>query len=136
MESPVVLIGICGVIFLFIFLYFLPVGLWITARFSGVDLKLIELLFMRIRRVPPRVIVNSMIVAHKAGLKVSTVNLETHQIAGGNVDAVVKAMMMAKMSNIDLTFEQIARRDLAGDDVIEMVKELKESANLKNINTF
>ncbi|NVK84486.1 MAG: flotillin-like FloA family protein [Cytophagia bacterium] len=137
MEDYTALISVIGgILVILMFLYFVPVGLWITARFSGVDLKLIELLFMKIRRVPPQVIVQSMIVAHKAGLKVSTISLETHHIAGGNVESVIKAMIMANMSNIDLTFEQVARLDLAGEDVFEKVKQLKESASLKNINTF
>ena len=79
------LIVFAAVVFLFVFLYFVPVNLWITAIFSGVKVGLFELVFMRIRKVPPGIIVTSMITATKAGLSVTTTELETHYLAGGNV---------------------------------------------------
>ena len=67
-----------GLIILFVFLYFVPVNLWITAIFSNVKVGLLELVGMRIRKVPPGVIVNSLITATKAGLNLTTNDLETH----------------------------------------------------------
>lgn len=130
MEYLIFLIG--GIILLFIFLYFVPVNLWITAVFSGVRVNLFELIFMRIRKVPPSVIVNSMITATKAGLKVTTRELETHYLASGNVPAVIKALISADKANISLSFKQATAIDLAGRDVFEAVQ---ISVNPKVITT-
>lgn len=111
-----------GVILFFIFLYFVPVNLWITALFSGVRVGLMELVFMRIRKVSPHLIVNSLITATKAGLNVKMADLETHYMAGGNVTAVIKALISAEKANIGLTFNQAAAIDLAGRDVFEAVQ--------------
>ncbi len=123
---------VAAIIVLLIFLYFVPVNLWITAIFSGVRVGLLELVFMRIRKVPPSVIVNSMITATKAGLKVSTQELETHYLAGGNVGSVIKALISADKANINLSFQQATAIDLAGRDVFEAVQ---ISVNPKVITT-
>ncbi|MHB9147379.1 MAG: flotillin-like protein FloA [Candidatus Amoebophilus sp.] len=115
-----------------LFLYFFPVNLWITALFSGVRVSLFELVFMRIRRVPPRVIVESMITATKAGLQVTTTEIETHYLAGGNVPSVIRALISADKANIKLTFKQATAIDLAGRDVFQAVQ---ISVNPKVINT-
>jgi uncharacterized protein YqfA (UPF0365 family) len=111
-----------GIILFFIFLYFVPVNLWITAIFSGVRVGLFELVFMRIRKVPPRVIVESLITATKAGLKLTSNELETHYLAGGNVPNVIRAMISADKANIQLAFKQATAIDLAGRDVFEAVQ--------------
>lgn len=132
-----------GIILFFLFLYFVPVNLWITAIFSQVRVSLAELVFMRIRKVPPSVIVNSLITATKAGLKIAeeentprrslkTSDLETHYLAGGNVPQVIRALISADKANIDLTFKQATAIDLAGRDVFEAVQ---ISVNPKVINT-
>lgn len=137
----VVIIG--GIVLFFTFLYFVPVNLWITAIFSGVKVGLLELVFMRIRKVPPSVIVNSLITATKAGLTIpetegapprplKTQELETHYLAGGNVPQVIKALISADKANINLTFKQATAIDLAGRDVFEAVQ---ISVNPKVINT-
>lgn len=127
-----VFILILALIFVFVLLYFIPLNLWITARFSGVKVGLLELVFMRIRKVPPSIIVNSMITATKAGLKITTTDLETHYLAGGNVPSVIKALISADKANINLTFKQATAIDLAGRDVFEAVQ---FSVNPKVINT-
>lgn len=116
----------------FLFLYFVPVNLWITALFSGVRVGLFELVFMRIRNVPPRVIVESLITATKAGLKVTTSEIETHYLAGGHVPSVIRALISADKANISLSFKQATAIDLAGRDVFEAVQ---ISVNPKVINT-
>ncbi|MGI2298913.1 flotillin-like protein FloA [Candidatus Cardinium hertigii] len=115
-----------------IFFYFFPVGLWITARFSGVQVGLFELVFMRIRKVPPAVIVDGLIVATKAGLKLTLTEVETHYLAGGHVPSVIKALISADKANIGLSFKQATAIDLAGRDVFEAVQ---ISVNPKVINT-
>ncbi|HEX9650855.1 MAG TPA: flotillin-like protein FloA [Cyclobacteriaceae bacterium] len=110
-----------SIVLFFVFLYFVPVNLWITAIFSGVSVGLFELVFMRIRKVPPRIIVESMITATKAGLKLTTTELETHFLAGGNVPNVIRALISADKANITLDFKQATAIDLAGRDVFEAV---------------
>jgi uncharacterized protein YqfA (UPF0365 family) len=121
-----------GVVLFFTFLYFVPLNLWITARFSGVKIGLFELVFMRIRKVPPSIIVNSLITISKAGIQLTTSDLETHYLAGGNVRGVIKALISADKANISLTFKQAAAIDLAGRDVFEAVQ---ISVNPQVINT-
>src|SRR6188768_3702629 len=121
-----------GIILFFVFLYFVPVNLWITAIFSGVRVGLAELVFMRIRKVPPRVVVESLITATKAGLKLTTRELETHYLAGGNVPNVIRALISADKANITLSFKQATAIDLAGRDVFQAVQ---ISVNPKVITT-
>lgn len=133
MDSlPYLLIIFGAVILFFIFLYFVPVNLWITAIFSGVRVGLLELVAMRIRKVPPSIIVNSMITASKAGISVTTTDLETHYLAGGNVPNVIRALISADKANIALSFKQAAAIDLAGREVFEAVQ---ISVNPKVITT-
>src|SRR5882762_484774 len=121
-----------GIIFFFMFMYFVPVGLWITAIFAGVKITIGELIGMRIRKVPPGIIVNSLITATKAGLTVTTRELETHYLAGGNVPNVIRALISAEKANISLTFKQATAINLAGRDVFEAVQ---ISVNPKVITT-
>lgn len=110
-------------ILLLVLLYFVPVGLFITAYFSGVKVKIFkDLVGMRLRKVPPHVIVRSMITSTKAGIKVETGKLEAHLLAGGNVEKVVNALVSADKANLGLTFERATAIDLAGRDVLEAVK--------------
>jgi len=131
-EYALIVAVVGGIILLFVFLYFVPVNLWITARFSAVKVGLLELVFMRIRKVPPRIVVDAMITATKAGLELTTTDLETHFLAGGNVPTVIKALISADKANINLEFKQATAIDLAGRDVFEAVQ---ISVNPKVITT-
>ncbi|MEM6361404.1 MAG: flotillin-like protein FloA [Bacteroidota bacterium] len=128
------LVGIVfvAIIALLLFFYFIPVGLWITAIFSGVRVTLGELIGMRFRKVPPGIIVNSLITATKAGLQLTTRELETHYLASGNVPNVIRALISAEKANIELSFNQCTAIDLAGRDVFEAVQ---ISVNPKVITT-
>lgn len=120
--SFIILIGAIVVGF-WIFLYIFPVSLWITARFSGVKVGVFELVFMRFRKVPPGIVVNSMITATKAGLLNITIEqLETHYLAQGNLPNVIKALIVADKANLNLSFKQATAIDLAGRDVLEAVQ--------------
>lgn len=133
MDGTILLLFIfLGIIGLFVFFYFIPVGLWITAVFANVKVTIGELIGMRIRKVPPGVIVNSLITATKAGLIVTTRELETHYLAGGNVPNVIRALISADKANISLSFKQATAIDLAGRDVFEAVQ---ISVNPKVITT-
>jgi uncharacterized protein YqfA (UPF0365 family) len=125
-------IFVIGIVLLFIFLYFVPINLWITAIFSGVRVGLFELVFMRIRKVPPGIIVRELITANKAGIPVTPTDLETHYLAGGNVPTVIKALISADKANINLSFKQATAIDLAGRDVFQAVQ---ISVNPKVITT-
>ena len=129
--SVFLLIGIIAIFA--VFFYFVPFLLWISARVSGVRISLIQLFLMRIRKVPPQVIVRAMIEAHKAGLKTITRDeLEAHYLAGGHVERVVHALVSASKANIDLGFQMATAIDLAGRDVFEAVQ---MSVNPKVIDT-
>ena len=123
MELGILLLIIAGgLILFFIFLYFVPVNLWITAVFSGVKISILQLILMRIRKVPPSVIVNALITSTKAGLNVTANEMETHYLAGGNVNNVIKALISADKANIPLTFKLATAIDLAGRDVFDAVQ--------------
>jgi len=117
------IIIIALILFLIVFVYFIPINLYITAYFSGVKMKIFrDLVGMRLRKVPPVVIVRSMITATKAGIKVEQGKLEAHYLAGGNVIKVIQALVSADKANLGLNFERAAAIDLAGRDVLEAVK--------------
>lgn len=104
------------------FLNLIPVGLWITAFFSGVRIPLGALVGMRFRRVRPSSIIDPLIQATKAGLNLSMDKLEAHYLSGGNVRSVIIALITAQKANINLSFEQATAIDLAGRDVLEAVQ--------------
>jgi uncharacterized protein YqfA (UPF0365 family) len=133
-ASAILLIGliILGIIILSVFFTFVPIALWISALAAGVKISIFTLIGMRLRRVIPSRVVNPLIKAHKAGLNVTTNQLESHYLAGGNVDRVVNALIAAERANIELTFERCAAIDLAGRDVLEAVQ---MSVNPKVIET-
>ncbi|MGH2598348.1 MAG: flotillin-like protein FloA [Dehalococcoidia bacterium] len=115
-----------------LFLYFVPVGLWITAIFSGVRVGLGTLIGMRLRKVKPGDIVRPLISASKAGLELDVGQMEAHYLAGGNVGRVVTALISADRANIDLPWKRATAIDLAGRDVLEAVQ---VSVNPKVIQT-
>lgn len=127
-----ILIVVLAFIFLVIFFSFVPLGLWISARASGVKIGIFQLVGMRVRKVVPSRIVNPMIKATKAGLDISINKLEAHYLAGGNVDRVVNALIAAQRAGIPLGFEQSCAIDLAGRDVLNAVQ---MSVNPKVIET-
>ncbi|GMA47645.1 flotillin-like protein FloA [Tetragenococcus muriaticus] len=128
----VTIAAIIIIILLVIFLRFVPVGLWVTAYFSGVKVGIGTLVGMRLRRVNPHRIIRPLIKATKAGLTLSTNQLEAHFLAGGNVDRVIDALIASQRAEIDLEFEKAAAIDLAGRDVFEAVQ---VSVNPKVIET-
>jgi len=128
----IALVGVLVLIAIWIIFYFIPVGLWFSALVSGVKINLLQLFLMRWRRVPPGVIVSSMMEGTKAGLSLDANELEAHYLAGGNVTNVVHALVSAQKANINLDFKMATAIDLAGRDVFEAVQ---MSVNPKVINT-
>ena len=129
--GPIIII-IVAIIFLILFFNFVPLGLFISARASGVKVGILQLVGMRIRKVIPSRIVNPLIKATKAGLNVSINKLEAHYLAGGNVDRVINALIAAQRAGIPLDFEKACAIDLAGRDVLNAVQ---MSVNPKVIET-
>ncbi len=121
-----------AVVALFLFLYLLPVNLWFTAQLSGVKVSLLNLFLMRLRKVSPSLVVNAMITSTKAGLNLTSNDIETHYLAGGHVNNVIKALISADKANIPLTFKLATAIDLAGRDVFDAVQ---LSVNPRVINT-
>ena len=97
-------------------------GIWFRALVSGAHVSMGRLIGMRIRKVKVSDVVLSYISAKKAGLKLSIDDLETHYMAGGNVERVVKALISAHSANIDINFETAKAIDLAGRDVYEAIR--------------
>jgi uncharacterized protein YqfA (UPF0365 family) len=107
---------ICAVVVLTYF------RLWLRAWLSEASVGWLQLVGMSLRKVNPTVIVDSRIMAVKAGLNITTNELETHYLASGNVMKVVQALIAANKANIDLTFQQATAIDLAGRDVLDAVR--------------
>ncbi len=133
------IIGAAVVVFLIIFFSFVPLGLWISASASGVKIGLFQLVGMRIRKVNAADIVNPMIKATKAGLKIPMNKLEAHYLAKGgkmsgkaSVNRVVDSLIAAQRAGIPLDFERSCAIDLAGRDVLNAVQ---MSVNPKVIET-
>ena len=122
MEIGAIIVLLLVVFGLIILFSFIPLRLWLAARFSGVVIGIFSLIGMRIRRVPPKLIVQAQISATKAGLDISTNDLETHYLAGGNVLQVVTALISADKAGISLQFKTATAIDLAGRDVLEAVQ--------------
>jgi len=117
-----IVIVVAILIFLWLIFYFIPVGLWFRALVSGVKISLIQLVFMRWRKVPPGLVVSALIEGTKAGLLLKRDDLEAHYLAGGRVAQVVHALVSAEKANIGLPFKMATAIDLAGRDVLEAVQ--------------
>jgi uncharacterized protein YqfA (UPF0365 family) len=129
---PILITVFLAFMFVFFFLHFVPVGLWITAIFSGVHVGLGTLIGMRLRKVNPGEIVRPLISATKAGLDLDVNEMEAHYLAGGKVGRVVTALISADRANIELPWKRATAIDLAGRDVLEAVQ---VSVNPKVIQT-
>jgi len=127
-----IVIGIVSLFGLWVIFYFVPVGLWFNALVSGVNISLVQLIFMRWRKVPPQIIVRNLIAATKAGLKLNRNELAAHYLAGGRVNAVISALISADKANMNLDFKTATAIDLAGRDVFQAVQ---MSVNPKVIDT-
>ena len=124
MFAPFILLGVILFALLIIF-YFVPLGLWIQAIVSvGLgEITIVDLIRMRLRKIPPRLIVDSIINLNKAGLEsISTGMMETHFLAGGNVTNVTISLIAADKALIPLDFSTCTAIDLAGRDVKEAVE--------------
>ena len=112
-----------GVILLIVFLFaFQYIGLWLQAWVSGASVRFIDLVMMRFRKVKPRLIVENRITAKKAGIELTTAQLESHYLAGGHVTSVTRAVIAAGKAKIELDWDVATAIDLAGRDILEAVR--------------
>ncbi len=132
MTGVGIFIIIVAIFALYLFVVFIPVRHWIAAIFADVHISMFTLIGMRLRRVPPAIIVNALIQARKAGIDVTADILETHYLSGGNVLRVVDALVAADKAGIDLSVKRATAIDLAGRNVLDAVK---MSVNPKVIDT-
>ena len=132
MDAATIIIFLTSLFLLIFILWMVPIGLWFNALLNGVRISLIQLILMRWRKVPPSIIVNSLITGTKAGIKLNRDQLEAHYLAGGRVTAVVNALISAEKANIPLDFKSATAIDLAGRNVLEAIQ---TSVNPKVIDT-
>ncbi len=130
--SQIGLLILFGAVIVLFFFVGSSIALWVQALVSGARVGLFNIVFMRFRKVPPKLIVESKIMAVKAGLDINVDSLESHYLAGGNVLRVIQALIAADKANIALDFNRAAAIDLAGRNVLEAVQ---MSVNPKVIET-
>lgn len=121
-DILMIVIIAAAVLVIGVFIRYVPIGLWIRARASGVPLTIIMLIGMRLRRISPQLLVDALITSNKAGLDVSINQLERHFLAGGNIERVVKALISAQQAGISLNYDRTCAIDLAGRDVLQAVQ--------------
>ena len=128
----ILVVLLLAVVLVLVFLRYVPLGLWVRALSSGVKVKVSALIGMRLRRISPHRLVDTLIMVRKAGLDITLDQLEKHLLAGGNIERVAKAMISAQQASIPMTFAEACAIDLAGRNVFEAVQ---MSVNPKVINT-
>ncbi len=118
-----VFLAIIGLIALFIFFVMLGVlKLYVQALFSDAKVSMLDLIMMRLRKVPHDVVVLNRISAKKAGLDIPTDMMEAHYLARGNISRVVAAMIAADKAGIELSWNRATAIDLAGRDILDAVQ--------------
>ena len=118
-----IFLGVLGLLGLFLFFAMLGVlKLYVQALFSDARVGMLDLIMMRLRKVPPDLIVINRISAKKAGLDVSTDLMEAHYLARGNISRVVAAMIAADKAGIELPWNRATAIDLAGRDILDAVQ--------------
>ncbi len=135
MNDPIQIVILAIIVIAVIIVFFIvssSVSLWVQGLVSGARIGLINIVFMRFRKIPPKLVVESKIMAAKAGIDIPSDFLESHYLAGGHLARVVQALIAADKANIDLEFNRAAAIDLAGRDVLEAVQ---MSVNPKVIET-
>lgn len=99
-----------------------PIKQWFIALVSGAHISMARLVGMKLRKVDYKLIVLTYIMARKGGINISIVDLETHYMAGGHIDKIVKALIAANSAGIDLTIDLAKAIDLAGSDVVDAIE--------------
>ncbi len=119
--APLITVAVVIVVLIFLGIFFYFLKVWIRAMAAGAHVSLFNLVGMKLRGIKPVIIVDAKIMATKAGLVVSTNEMEAHYLAGGGVAKVIRALIAADKANIDLSFKKACAIDLAGRDIREAV---------------
>ena len=98
---------------------FLP--LWIQAKATAIPVSLLDMACMRLRRVDPGLVVNTLVSLTKAGIPVQRAELEAQILSGGHLERVGEALISAHKAGLNVSFHQLAAIDLAGRDVLSAV---------------
>lgn len=131
-ATTAITVAVVAVVFLFILMFFLPIGTYFIAAVSNAHISMGRLVGMKMRRIKYKQLVDVYIRAKKAGLDIDIAELESHVMAGGNISNVVNALISAHSANIDLSLQSAKAIDLAGRDVLNAVR---VSVNPKVIET-
>ena len=120
-----VLIILCGVLLVAALIVAIPFGmffkLWLQTKASSVPLSLVDMVFMRLRKVDPYAVAPPLISMYKAGFYPTVDEVESHVLCGGNLEAAAEALIRAGKADIDIDFRKVAAIDLAGRDVVDAV---------------
>ncbi len=119
--APLITVAIVIVVLIFLGIFFYFLKVWIRAMAAGAHVSLFNLVGMKLRGIKPVTIVDAKIMATKAGLTVSTNDMEAHYLAGGAVTKVIRALIAADKANIELSFKKACAIDLAGRDILQAV---------------
>src|SRR4051812_31167186 len=120
--STIIAIGALIAVLILLAVLWRFLGLYIRAWISGAHVGLLDLVGMQLRRVNPVTIVNARIQATRAGLAITTPEMESHVLAGGDVQRVISAMIAANKASIDLPWKTATAIDLAGRDILDAVQ--------------
>jgi len=118
-------------IILLMLLYFIPFGAYFKATLSGLEIGLMELFLMRMRKVPAMRIVELLIMADKAGVKISREHLEMQYLAGGDIGNLVAGIIAARKAGLQLEFKRAAAANLAGIDILDAVKKKLDNQDVE-----
>jgi len=121
-NTDILIVAVVSFAGLYIIQYFIPVGLWYTAKASGVRISILDLIFIRFRKIPPSLIVYALIASAKGGFSFDKDELQAHHLAGGNIENLTKGMIYAKANGIKLSFREASKLDLARKDIIKEIQ--------------
>lgn len=119
--SPFTIIIIAGFIIFLLFIYLIPTGPWFSAKVTGVNINIAEILLLRWRKIPVEDVINGLIIAKKGGVSVTSKQLQALYLAGGNVKNVVHGLVAAKHLGYDIPFDKAANANIKGLDIIKAV---------------
>ena len=135
--SSITLILIGLIVLIAILIYFIPIQLYLNAKSAGLNIELINLIFMKVRKSDPYQIINPAILLKKNGIDANVNELEAQYLSGGSANAIAKAMIIAKENNMEVSFDRLSAIDLAGKDLVACIKECLSEENVKvNPETF
>ena len=120
--SPFAIITIAVFIISLLLTYLIPTGPWFSAKVTGVNISIAEILLLRWRKIPVEDVINGLIIAKKGGITVTSKQLQALYLAGGNIKNVVHGLVMAKHLGLEISFEKAAKANIKGLDIIKAIQ--------------